>query len=164
MFTSHNEVVEHKNYLRIDFEDGRALTLTDGQYVDEDRRAGDISMGDRIRIADGEWSVVTSVERVTARGVVGPQTSAGRIIVNSVAVSTYNDAMRPEAAHAALAPIRAIAKARLSIMPIDKVGNAIDCFHKARFEGGLVTTKRCFALPWSVAAPDASQDNASQNE
>ena len=61
-----------------------------------------------MKIATWAYSVVTMVEHVVARGLIHSVIAAGRIILGGMAVSTCHDAFLAEAAHTALAPIKAV--------------------------------------------------------
>lgn len=109
MFT-HRDAEWEGEFVEITMEGGEVLTITAGHFIDEIMTARDVERGDRIRIANGSWAVVNSVEKVTKKGLYNIQTAAGTLVVDGVVISAYTEFFRPSAAHAALAPIRAVAR------------------------------------------------------
>ena len=109
MFT-HRDPDWEGEFVEITMEGGEVLSITAGHFIDEILTARDVERGDRIRIANGCWAVVNSVERVTKKGLYNIQTAAGTMVVDGVVISAYTESFRPSAAHAALAPVRAMAR------------------------------------------------------
>lgn len=110
MFT-HKLVDSVHQFVHISTASGRSLSLTKGHYIYVNGTlvtAKDVKTGDLLTLGTGEPTVVESVSSVSARGLFNPQTVSGDIIVNGVCTSTYTDALEPIAAHAILAPIRAL--------------------------------------------------------
>jgi len=157
LFSHRDTDIIYEKYVKIETEDGRSITMSSGHYIDieEKRLAGELDCGDRIRIRGGGYSIVISVEEVVATGMYSPQTVSGKMLVDGIEVSTYTEALDPEAAHAALTPLRLISKARLQFLTLwwsNKVSNAFDCIHE---NGGVVfSSRRCFSpMHWTVPAP-----------
>ena len=87
---------------------GHYLLMGNGQL----RAAHEFRMGDELFTASGVDYVI-SVGRATYRGLHNPQTASGKLMVRlggagAVQASTYTTAVRPNAAHAALAPLRLV--------------------------------------------------------
>lgn len=104
-----------------------AIALSTGHllYVDGTLRAADtVKPGDLLRLPAGGDESVLSVRAVQETGLYNPQTLHGDIVVDGVVASTYTSAVRPEAAHALLAPIRPAAglECRVSILEKDESG------------------------------------------
>jgi len=53
-------------------------------------------------------TIVVGVSAVSAKGLYNPQTVQGDVIVNGIVSSTYTTTVEPKAAHAFLAPMRAL--------------------------------------------------------
>lgn len=90
------------------------LVLTPSHYV---YNAGgqlvvarSVKIGDTLVGADGANLIVRYVDRVRMNGLYNPQTMDGDIVVDGVRVSTYTQAVMPTAAHAFLAPVRAVSR------------------------------------------------------
>lgn len=98
-------------FLRFELDSGDVFTTTAGHYIyvnDALMEAKEAHVGDEVQLSDGSRAVIVTVGRVSARGLYNPQTIHGDIIVDNVRASTYTSAIEASAAHALLAPIRAI--------------------------------------------------------
>ena len=94
------------------------LEITPGHYVYVNDRlipARDVRVGDWLRKSGENGSNsftasvrVVQVQLVVKQGVYNPQTVTGDISVNGFVVSTYTEAIDPNAAHSLLAPLRMI--------------------------------------------------------
>lgn len=69
-----------------------------------------IKIGDSLIGGDGSNLTVHSIDYVRMKGLYNPQTMDGDIVVNDALVSTYTQAIKPTAAHAFLAPVRAFSR------------------------------------------------------
>lgn len=98
------------SYVRIIAGD-KTLTVTPTHFVYLNGRtvaAENVKKGDVLFGADeDEHLQVSNVSRVAATGLYNPQTTHGDIVVDGFLVTTYTTAIRPNAAHAFLAPLRA---------------------------------------------------------
>lgn len=112
MFTHQTDNIISR-FVTIYTESGRSIKVTHGHYMDENRKAGDIRMGDRIMLETGRRELVTHIEDTYGKGLYNPQTTSGWINVNGMRVSTYTEAVKPASAHAALSPLRALSSAIL---------------------------------------------------
>ncbi|GAB0497309.1 hypothetical protein MMPV_008641 [Pyropia vietnamensis] len=83
---------------------GHYVLLAGGRSI----AAGAVTVGDALARSDGSAAVVTSVSRVTRRGLYNPQTLSGGLVVDGYVVSTYTTAVEPAVAAAALAPVRGV--------------------------------------------------------
>jgi Hint module len=90
-----------------------SLTLTPGHHVhlassSRTIEARHVRVGDVVlTTANSGGEPIISIKRgVQASGLYNPQTLDGRIVVDGIQVSTYTSAIRPDIAHAALAPLR----------------------------------------------------------
>lgn len=94
------------------------IALSAGHYIyaaGSLKAAGDVRVGDSLRLADGTEERVRSARWVKEKGLYNPQTEQGDIVVNGVVASTYTEAVPPKAAHALLTPARAL-KWRLAVL------------------------------------------------
>ncbi len=110
MFTHRDEQKEAR-FLRFTSTTGETLELTHGHYLYVNgvpRTARDVRVGDTLQRGDGSVVMVGEVTEVLKKGVYNPQTVQGDIEVNGFVVSTYTEAVQPEIAHPALAPLRAV--------------------------------------------------------
>lgn len=87
------------------------LYLEDGRLVP----AKSVKVGDRLIADDRSRLIVHAVDRVKMKGLYNPQTMDGDIVVDGALVSTYTQAVEPIAAHALLAPIRAIVRTAVTL-------------------------------------------------
>lgn len=119
-----------RRYVRVEGEGGVVLTVTEGHVVYvcrgvEKDCARDAVVAEEVQPGDGVWSVgdegvrlvvVTKVRRgVVDRGLYNPQTARGDLVVDGVLVSCYTRFVDMGAAHALLAPLRAMFSVGLSI-------------------------------------------------
>ncbi len=97
---------------------GSEIAASPGHYLVTSggrlRVAGEFRVHDDIRTASGADRVI-SVRHAMYRGLHNPQTASGAILVRlgdsgAVQASTYTSAVFPNAAHAALSPLRAVQK------------------------------------------------------
>lgn len=101
-----------QTYSRLVTASGHALTLTPSHYLYVNgalKPAGVVVPGDVLVLADGRVSEVRAVGNILASaGLYNPQTLHGDIVVDGIVASTYTTAVRPNLAHAALSPLRAV--------------------------------------------------------
>lgn len=103
-----------RRFVRLVTVGGREVRATAGHfvYVQEGvKRAGDVVVGDFVPTADGGLERVVQAGEVLDEGLFNPQTLSGDIVVGGVRVTTYTEAVTPIAAHALLAPVRAVYRA-----------------------------------------------------
>lgn len=103
-----------RRFVRLVTAGGREVRATSGHfvYVQEGvKRAGDVAVGDFVPTGDGEEERVVQVEEVLDDGLYNPQTLSGDVVVGGLRVTTYTEAIIPNAAHALLAPVRAAYRA-----------------------------------------------------
>lgn len=116
MFT-HRLPTVHASFVQVTAASGARLRLTAGHYLPvngEYSPASSVQVGDEVVLSSGMNSCVVRVETVSDVGLFNPQTRHGDIVVDGVRASTYTTAVKPIAAHALLAPVRA-AFARLGL-------------------------------------------------
>jgi hypothetical protein len=83
--------------------------------------ARDIRIGDIVQTGDGDGATsplltkVVRINSVRGKGLYNPHTLDGDIIVDGILTTVYTDAIRPELAHALLAPVRALYKMNVSV-------------------------------------------------
>ncbi len=110
MFT-HRLPAMHTEFLQVTTASGARLRLSAGHYLPvngEYAAADTVRVGDEVVLGDGVNSRVVRVDTVADVGLFNPQTRHGDIVVNGVRASTYTTAVEPKAAHALLAPVRAV--------------------------------------------------------
>lgn len=115
---THRDADAKHTYTRLTTESGAALTLTSSHYLYSNGAlvsASSVRAGDILTLASGVTSPVASVGRVKGTGLYNPQTVSGDIVVDGILASTYTTAVEPALAHAALAPLRALARAGLGM-------------------------------------------------
>jgi len=103
-------LTEHVEVSLADYENGPGLTLTAGHHLRVNgllKPASDIRVGDTLETVYGVKSV-SSLRRVSKEGLYNPHTMEGTIVVNGVICSTYTEEINASAAHALLAPLRAL--------------------------------------------------------
>lgn len=135
---THRDALPAHTYTRLSTASGAALTLTSSHYLYANLAlvpASAVRPGDVLTLASGRTSPVVSVDRVSGHGLYNPQTVSGDIVVDGVVASTYTTAVEPALAHAALAPLRAMARAGLAMgwAVLEKGADRV---------GGLVTRPR----------------------
>lgn len=87
------------------------VAVTAGHYLYVNGRlaaAKSAKVGDTIRSANDDVLIIKSITTETMRGLYNPQTVHGDIVVDGVKASTYTDTIVHDAAHALLAPFRAL--------------------------------------------------------
>lgn len=97
------------------------LVVSHGHFVYADgmpRPAATISVGMMMEGEDGKMMQVVKMDEVVAKGLYNPQTMDGDIIVQGVRCSTYTTAVKPAAAHALLAPVRAAFQVLASVRAV----------------------------------------------
>ena len=95
-----------------------SLILSPGHFLfvnDELAPAWIVKPGDKLNFVDGSYVIVSAIKKVFADGLYNPQTLDGKIIVNNIQTSVYTDAIRPDLAHALLAPIRVLWEAGVRV-------------------------------------------------
>lgn len=105
-----------REYVSIDVGGERNLTLTPGHVVyvqGRPMKARDVRVGHRMHSGEGHLITVRAVTTVNDMGLFNPQTMHGDIVVDGVLVSTYTETINQSAAHALLAPVRALCMAGL---------------------------------------------------
>lgn len=115
---------------------GKTLRLTDGHYMYVNGRlaaARTAKAGDIVSV-DGSDATISSVRTVQDVGLYNPQTEHGDVLVGGFAASTYTEAVHPSAAHALLAPLRALyAKLAFSTKMVDSGADALaQCMPKGQ--------------------------------
>lgn len=95
------------------------LTVSPGHYIYTAEKtmiaARAVRPGDIILHADFGTVHVTSVRRVTSRGLFNPHTLQGDVVVEGVVASCYTTAVRPYIANLLLLPLRLAYRAGLSV-------------------------------------------------
>lgn len=110
MFT-HRDASVRSRFVVLETSSGAVLRLTAGHYLYVNgrlRAAGGVRVGDVLRSADSSPTVVRRVGSLRADGLFNPQTAHGDIVVDGVTASCYTRTVAPGAAHALLAPVRAL--------------------------------------------------------
>lgn len=119
---THRKMDGVHEFVRIET-NGHAVTLSEMHYVYANEalvRARDVQVGDILRTISGRRSV-SSVCRVFENGLIAPHTMQGDIVVGGVVASTYTALFSAEAAHALLAPVRAVVRAGVAEEPLGDV-------------------------------------------
>lgn len=132
MWTHRDGGFAGRRYVRVEAEGGVVLTVTEGHvvYVCKGMEKGclrEAIVVDEVRRGDGVWKVgnkdeieavrVLAVQRgVFEMGLYNPQTERGDVVVDGVVVSCYTKFVEMRAAHALLAPLRAMFSAGLSLV------------------------------------------------
>ncbi len=70
--------------------------------------AREVLIGDWVWSGTGKILRVVNISLERARGLYNPHTLDGDIVVNGIVTTVYTDAIRPDLAHAMLAPLRAL--------------------------------------------------------
>lgn len=70
--------------------------------------ASSVVIGDLLETGDGRVTPVVNIRRKPNTGLFNPHTLDGDIVVENIRTTVYTDAIRPELAHALLAPVRAL--------------------------------------------------------
>ncbi|PXF43792.1 Desert hedgehog protein B [Gracilariopsis chorda] len=109
---SHQDRSTISSFVSIETSHGQTLQVSPGHFVYIDGRlspAREVRVGDVLTSHVGREQVIRarSVSTLRARGLYNPQTIHGDLVVNGVQVSTYTTAVKPVAATALMAPIRA---------------------------------------------------------
>lgn len=109
---SHQDRYAISSFVSIVTSHGQTLLVSPGHFVYIDGRlspAREVRRGDVLTFDEQRERLIwaRSVSTVQARGLYNPQTVHGDIVVNGVQVSTYTTAVKPVAATALMAPIRA---------------------------------------------------------
>lgn len=100
------------DFLQLTTASGAVLRLTDTHFLPlngELVAARQAKLGDLVELASGETSEISKIDTVSDKGLYNPQTAAGDIVVDGVRASTYTETIEYCAAHALLAPLRALA-------------------------------------------------------
>jgi Hint module len=121
-FFSHKQPTGLHTFVRIVTAGGYHVTATEGHYTYANNiltPVGQVRVGQYLRtMRPGLASLVVAVERVRDSGLIAPHTLHGDVIVNSIVMSTYTNALHPTIAHALLAPVRALVRSGLSDEPL----------------------------------------------
>lgn len=109
---THKESEIESAFVRIETrQQQHTLMLSPGHYLyinGELSPARSVRQGHEIILGSGIPAIVRSATLHTEKGLYNPQTLQGDIVVNGVLASTYTTAIEPFAAHASLAPLRAV--------------------------------------------------------
>lgn len=132
MWTHRDGEFAGRRYVRVEAEGGVVLTVTEGHvvYVCKGMERGcakEAVVVDEVERGDGVWRIGKEEEvelvrvlavrrRVFERGLYNPQTEHGDVVVDGVVVSCYTRFVEMRAAHALLAPLRAMFGAGLSVV------------------------------------------------
>lgn len=131
MWTHRDEHYVGNRFVRIVAGKEVDMTATEGHmvYVCRDMRKGcvkEMSVVEDVRVGDGVWKVgngadhvvrVVEVRRgVRARGLFNPQTEHGDLVVDGVLATCYTKYVPVRAAHALLAPLRAMFRGGVSVV------------------------------------------------
>lgn len=132
MWTHRDGEFAGRRYVRVEAEAGVVLTVTEGHvvYVCKGMERGcakEAVVVDEVERGDGVWRIGKEEEvelvrilavrrRVFERGLYNPQTEHGDVVVDGVVVSCYTRFVEMRAAHALLAPLRAMFGAGLSVV------------------------------------------------
>ncbi len=90
---------------------GPSISLTAKHYIHSNGAlvaAATVTVGDTVELGDGSVSRVADITISRRTGLYNPQTVHGDIVVDGVRASTYTASVHPKAAHALLAPLRAL--------------------------------------------------------
>lgn len=120
---SHRRVTGMYEFVRLESESGRAITLSGSHYVYANGQltaADAVRVGDLLATIDGA-SRVSHVAVVRERGLVAPHTLHGDIVVNGVRASSYTRSVHPTLAHLALFPLRYFVRTGLAVEPLGKL-------------------------------------------
>lgn len=113
-FTHRDGMVQYRFHRITHTHGGKPLVVTGSHFVYKADgtlvAARELRVGDALRALQGD-SRISKVDHVTLRGLFNPQTVQGDIVVEDVRASTYTLSMPPPAAHALLAPVRAVFRA-----------------------------------------------------
>lgn len=108
---SHAHRTSTHEFLRLSFKNiSTTLTLSPAHLIVTPSGlapATTLRCGDVIRLTSGV-AQISSLSRVRRSGLYNPHTLSGWLVVDGVAVSCYTTAVPPFAAHALLAPVRAL--------------------------------------------------------
>lgn len=109
-FFSHRQKFGIFNFVRIQTEAGRSISLSAGHYIHVSSgliAAGNVKIGDNLILAQGGTDKVVMIGITKGTGKVAPHTLQGDLVVNSFLVSSYTTAVHPFIAHFfLLAPVR----------------------------------------------------------
>jgi hypothetical protein len=121
-FFSHKQPTGLHTFVRIVTAGGYHVTATEGHYTYANNiltPVGKVRVGQYLRtMRPGLASLVVAVEPVRDFGLIAPHTLHGDVVVDSIVMSTYTDALHPTLAHALLAPVRAFVRTGLSDEPL----------------------------------------------
>eukprot|EP00177_Eucheuma_denticulatum_P006891 GFKZ01012538.1.p1 GENE.GFKZ01012538.1~~GFKZ01012538.1.p1 ORF type:complete len:461 (-),score=32.68 GFKZ01012538.1:327-1709(-) len=131
MWTHRDGQYEGNRFVRIMAAEKVVMTATEGHmvYVCRDMKKGcvrEMSVVEDVRIGDGVWRVDGGEEQVVrvmdlkrgvrARGLFNPQTEHGDLVVDGMLATCYTKFVPVSAAHALLAPVRAMFRGGLSVV------------------------------------------------
>lgn len=108
MFT-HKLIDGSYTFLRFTMHDRSDLLVTSAHFIYINgtlKPAHSAKVGDTFEKVHGERMVIAKIDLVQQIGLFNPQTEHGDIIVNDIRVSTYTEAIQPNAAHALLSVFR----------------------------------------------------------
>lgn len=111
---THKAPKERSTFVRIFTDAGNNVTMTPSHYLRASgvlKPAGRVRVGDTVELGVGGEARVVKVDMVDEVGFFNPQTTHGDLVVDGIVTSTYTKAVRPNHAHALLAPLRALYKA-----------------------------------------------------
>ncbi len=110
MFTHKMSDVKH-HFITLRTTAGPSISLTARHYIHSNGAlvaAANVKVGDTVELGDGSVSRVAEITTARKTGLYNPQTVHGDIVVDGVRTSTYTASVHPKAAHALLAPLRAL--------------------------------------------------------
>lgn len=107
---SHRAPDARATFVRIRARSGEKISLTPGHLLYANGKlvpSVQVQTGDMLTLASGRQVTVVSVDAHLAKGLFAPHTLHGDIVIDGIAASSFTEAIRPAAAHALLAPLRA---------------------------------------------------------
>lgn len=93
------------------------VLLTSGHFLyvnGQLRQAGVVQVGDFLRVSNGSWCDVIKVGQERRMGLFNPHTVHGDLVIDGVFTSSYTSFIKPQSAHALLAPVRGVWKLELT--------------------------------------------------
>lgn len=107
----HKDAAYTAEFVELITDGGASVQLTHGHNIYANEKlvpAGSVRAGDFLRSHNNTQLRVHKVNSVFKKGIYNPQTLHGDIVVDGIIASTYATALRSDAAHSALSPLRAI--------------------------------------------------------
>lgn len=116
---SHADPRSSARFIRAATASHGALVASEGHFIYADgklRPMNHLRVGMRLSHESGIDVSITNISSFISRGLYNPHTLSGDIIVDGFRVSCYTTVIRPMAAHALLAPIRAAFRSLVSLI------------------------------------------------